>query len=89
MCSHGRSQRRACQLVGVNPKPVRHEPDPDNPEIRARMHEIGGKRRCFGCRRIGLMRKREGMKMKHKQLRRLYQEEGRAVRRRRDRKRET
>ena len=72
MSRHGLSQRRACRLVGVDPKTVRREPDPDNPEIRARMREIAGQRRRFGYRRIGLMLEREGMKMNHKKLRRLY-----------------
>ena len=89
MSRHGLSQRRACRLVGVDPKTVRREPDPDNPEIRARMREIAGERRRFGYRRIGLMLEREGMRMNHKKLRRLYREENLAVRRRRGRKRAT
>lgn len=53
------------------------------------MHEIAGERRRFGYRRIGLMLDREGIKMNHKKLRRLYGEEGLAVKRRRGRKRAT
>ena len=53
------------------------------------MHEIAGERRRFGYRRIGLMLEREGIKMNHKKLRRLYGEEGLAVKRRRGRKRAT
>lgn len=89
MSRHGLSQRRAGRLVGVDPKTVRREPDPDNPEIRARMREIAGERRRFGYRRIGLMLEREGMKMNHKKLRRLYREENLAVKRRCGRKRAT
>ena len=87
MSRHGLSQRRACRLVGVDPKTVRREWKPDNPQIRARMRAIAGERRRFGYRRIGLMLEREGIEMNHKKLRRLYKDEGLAVKRRRGRKR--
>lgn len=87
--SYAISQRRACRLVSVDPKTVRREATPDNPEIRARMREIAAVRRRFGYRRIGLMLEREGLTMNHKKLRRLYKEEGLAVKRRRGRKRAT
>lgn len=87
MAKHAVSQRRACQLVSVDPKTVRRERVPDCPEIRQRMREIASERRRFGYRRIGLMLAREGMVMNHKKLRRLYREEGLAVKRRRGRKR--
>jgi putative transposase len=83
------SQRRACELVSVDPKTVRREPAPDNPEIRVRMRAIAKERRRFGYRRVGVMLKREGIIMNHKKLRRLYREEGLAVKRRRGRKRAT
>ena len=53
------------------------------------MRAIAGERRRFGYRRIGLMLEREGITMNHKKLRRLYSEEGPAVKRRRGRKRAT
>ena len=51
------------------------------------MHEIAAKRRRFGYRRIGILLERDGYKMNHKKLFRLYQEEGLAVKRRKGRKR--
>lgn len=86
---HDISQRRACRLVSVDPKTVRRERIPDCPEIRQRMREIASERRRFGYRRIGLMLEREGIRMNHKKLRRLYAEEGLSVKRRRGRKRAT
>ena len=87
MRDHDISQRRACTLVGVDPKTVRRERPPDNPEIRKEMGQIAEKRRRFGYRRIGIMLARKGITMNHKKLYRLYREEGLSVRRRRGRKR--
>ncbi len=87
MRDHDISQRRACRLVGVDPKTVRRERPPDCPEVRKEMQEIAGKRRRFGYRRIGVLLERKGMIMNHKKLYRLYREEGLSVKRRRGRKR--
>ena len=81
------SQRRVCNLVGVDPKTVRRERLADHAEIRKQMHEIAGNRRRIGYRRIGIMLEREGFTMNEKKLYRLYKEEGLSVRRRRGRKR--
>lgn len=87
MRDHDISQRRACQLVGVDPKTVWRERPPDCPELRKAMREIAGQRRRFGYRRIGILLEREGMIMNHKKLYRIYRDEGLSVRRRRGRKR--
>ena len=87
MRDHDISQRRACRLVGVDPKTVRRERPPDNPEIRKEMKAVAAKHRRFGCRRIGVMLERKGMIMNHKKLYRLYTEEKLGVRQRRGRKR--
>ncbi len=87
MEKHAITQRRACCLVSVDPKTVRREPVPDNPEVRAKMREIAEQRRRFGYRRIGVMLERDGIVIDHKKLRRLYAEEGLSVKQRRGRKR--
>jgi len=87
MSKYDISQRRACKLASVDPKTVRREREPDNPHIRERMREIASQRRRFGYRRIELMLAREDIIINQKKLRRLYREEGLAVKRRRGRKR--
>ena len=72
MRDHDISQRRACRLVGVDPKTVRRDQPPDNPEVREEMKAIASKRRRFGYRRIGVLLERKGMTMNHKKLYRLY-----------------
>jgi putative transposase len=71
MRDHDISQRRACRLVGVDPKTFRRERPPDNPDIRKEMKAVAAKRRRFGYRRIGVMLERKGMIMNHKKLYRL------------------
>ena len=66
MRDHDISQRRACRLVGVDPKTVRRDHPPDNPEVREEMKAIASKRRRFGYRRIGVLLERKGMIMNHK-----------------------
>lgn len=87
MRDHDISQCRACRLVGVDPKTVRRERQPDNPEIRKEMKVIAAKRHRFGYRRISVMLGCEGYVMNHKKLYRLYTEEKLSARRRRARKR--
>jgi hypothetical protein len=61
-------RRHAPTLIGVDPKTVRRERPPDNPEIREEMHKIAEKRRRFGYRRVGIMLERKGMIMNEKKL---------------------
>ena len=82
------SQRRACELVGLEPKTHRYKPvRPDDCAIRQRLKELASQRRRFGYRRLHLLLEREGVIMNWKKLYRLYREEKLAVRKRGGRKR--
>jgi len=54
---------------------------------RRRLKDLAAERRRFGWRRLKLLLEREGIRMNHKKLRRLYAEERLQVRRRGGRKR--
>lgn len=58
-------------------------------DLRERLRRLAAERRRFGCRRLGVLLKREGIRMNRKKRYRLQSKEGLAVRRRRDRKRAT
>jgi putative transposase len=82
------SQRRACGLIGIDPKTYRYASRrPDDAELRARLKALASERRRFGYRRLHILLKREGIALNHKKLFRLYREERLTVRRRGGRKR--
>ena len=85
---HAVSERRACSALGVERSVVRHRSRRgDDASIRRRLRDLAGERRRFGYRRLGLLLAREGVRINHKKLRRLYREERLQVRRRGGRKR--
>jgi transposase InsO family protein/DNA-binding XRE family transcriptional regulator len=84
----GYSQRRACGLIGMEPKMYRYASRrPEDAGLRARLRALAAERRRFGYRRVHILLRREGMTLNHKKLFRLYREERLTVRRRGGRKR--
>ena len=85
---HGISERRACSIVGADRSSTRyrHRRGEDS-TVRARLKALAAERRRFGWRRLKILLEREGIRMNHKKLRRLYGEEHLQVRRRGGRKR--
>ena len=84
----GYSQRRACRLVGLEPKTYRYASTrPDDASVRARLKAMAAERRRFDYRRLHILLRREGVALNHKKLFRLYREEKLTVRRRGGRKR--
>ena len=88
MTETSHSQRRACALVGMDPKTYRYESRrPDDAGIRKRLRELAEQRRRFGYRRLHILLAREGIRLNHKKLYRSYREERLTVRKRGGRKR--
>lgn len=84
----GYSQRRACGLVGMEPKTYRYASKrPDDGALRERLKGLARERRRFGYRRLLILLRRDGIELNHKKLFRLYKEERLTVRRRGGRKR--
>jgi putative transposase len=82
------SERRACRAIGCLRMTVRyHSRRPDDADLRLRLRALAHERRRFGYRRLHVLLRREGFKVNHKRLFRLYREERLMVRRRGGRKR--
>ena len=82
------SQRRACKTIEADRASIRYRGTrPDDAAIRARLRALAAGRRRFGYRRLHVLLQRDGTRINHKKLRRLYREEKLQVRRRVGRKR--
>ena len=83
----GYSQRRACGLIGLHAKTYRYASKrTSDADLRATLRELASQRRRFGYRRLGLLLARQGVRINHKKLYRLYREERLSVRKRGGRK---
>ena len=68
----GLSQRRACDLAGIDPRVYRYRSKrPDDGAIRKRLCELAAERRRFGYRRLHIMLARDGFHLNRKKLYRL------------------
>ncbi len=86
--SFGRSVRRACRIVNLSKSVFCYKPrSKDEALIRQRMKEIAEKRTRFGCPRIHVLLKREGLVKNHKRTERIYREGKLSLRRKNKRKR--
>jgi putative transposase len=82
------SQRRACGLIEVQRSSCRYRGRRNqDPRLRARLRELAEVRRRFGYRRLQVLLQREGWRVNHKRVYRLYVEEKLGLRRKRGRKR--
>jgi putative transposase len=76
------SQRRACGLIGMNRSVCRYPAGKgDDGKLRERLKELAENRPRFGYRRLYVLLRREGIKVNHKRVYRIYKEENLAVRR--------
>lgn len=77
------SERRAARLAGVSRSTIRYQRRrQEDLSIWERLHELAAERPRFGYRRLHVLVRREGHRINHKRVYRLYQAAGLAVRRR-------
>jgi putative transposase len=73
---HQLSQRRACSLTGIPTCSLRYQSRrEDAAALRERLKELAQERPRFGYRRLHVMLLREGWRVNHKRVLRLYREE--------------
>ena len=85
---HGFSEKKACRLVGTYRSLVRYQSKRmDDRSLRERITSIAHEKRRFGYRRIHMLLTREGIRINHKKLFRIYKELGLKVLKRGGRKR--
>ena len=84
----GLSIRSACKLVELSRTSFAYKAreKEDEKAIRKRLKELAEKRRRFGCPRLHVLLRREGVMINHKRTERIYREEGLSLRVRRRKK---
>jgi putative transposase len=81
------SERRACRAVGVERSMVRYRSRrPSQQPLRTRLRELASVRLRAGYQQLHVLLRREGWRVNHKRVYRLYTEKGLALRRRRPRR---
>jgi putative transposase len=79
--SFGLSIRRSCRLVDMCRASYAYQPKGKDDEVlHLRLKELAEQRHRFGCPRLHVMLKREGVVINHKRTERIYREEGLSLR---------
>ncbi len=82
------SERRACRVAGIPRSTCRYRSQaPDQAPLRVRLRDLAATRVRYGYRRLHVLLQREGWRVNHKRVYRLYREEGLGIRVKRQRKR--
>ena len=77
------SERRACNVLRAPRSSHRYQSVRDErAELRIRLRDLAASRVCYGYRRLWVLLRREGWRVNHKLVYRLYVEEGLLMRRR-------
>ena len=83
-------ERRACRILGVSRATVRYRSvRPPYKPLRARLRELAAVRVSAGYRPLHTLLQREGWRVNHKLVERLYREEGLTLRRKKRRRRKS
>ena len=81
------SERRACRATTFPRSTIRYKRrSPCDEGVRERLKQLAMQRRRFGSPRLTVLLKREGFKVNHKRVERIYREEGLQVKKRRKRR---
>ena len=81
------SERRACRATGFPRATHRYESvRDDRADLRIRLRDLASSRVQYGYRRLHILLRREGWKVNHKLVYRIYTEEGLQMRRQRPRR---
>ena len=82
------SERRACRVAGVARSTCRYRSQArDQSALRVRLRDLAAARVRYGYRRLHVLLQREGWRVNHKRVYRLYRDEGLGIRVKRRRKR--
>ncbi len=82
------SERRACRVARVPRSSCRYRSvTADQTALRVRLRDLAAARVRYGYRRLHVLLRREGWRVNHKRVYRLYREEGLAIRVKRRKKR--
>ncbi len=82
------SERRACRVAGVPRSSCRYRSvAQDQTALRVRLRDLAAARVRYGYRRLHVLLQREGWRVNHKRIHRLYREEGLSIRVKSKRKR--
>ena len=84
--THKMSERKACRLVGQSRSVKRYRSVKCDEKFANKIKKIAHEKRRFGYRRIHMVLKREGLKINHKKVYRIYTELGLKVRKRKHRR---
>lgn len=88
MEAYGFSQRRACRLIGMTRSSFHYQRSGNRDEaLRLRLLELAALRPRYGSPRLCVLLRREGYRVNHKRVERLYRQERLSLRRRSPRKR--
>jgi putative transposase len=83
-------QRRACRALGFSRSTIRYQSRAkEQNALRIRLRDLAGSRIRWGYRRLHVLLQREGWKINHKRVYRLYKQEGLELRIERHRKKRT
>lgn len=79
------SENHGCRLVGISRSVVRYVPRvaPGEAELREHIRTLARRNKRYGCPRITALLQREGLKVNHKRVHRIWKDEGLSLPRKR------